>query len=247
MIFLGIEKLKRKDTISVTIRPTIDFAKEDVMRTKVNGYAYKGQFRTEDTGEKGGMVATIGKTKEAIELYGKEEAPTTVQRYLLQKSDVDIRDGDLIPITYRGKKEIESIESKHGSLTYVGGDYFIPSSEYQRFKELKYFENNGGKRMSRGITESEVREARGKGVPEDLISKMKMGYKISSEEEKELHRRGLVYVPGYAKPGTVGVRSYLRKYSGGTPARMRAVERARSAWVGMTPTERAIAMPGGEI
>ena len=59
MVFLVVEKLKRKDTISVTVRPTHDFATGDVMRTKINGYAYTGRFRTEDVGFKGGMVATI--------------------------------------------------------------------------------------------------------------------------------------------------------------------------------------------
>lgn len=248
MVFLGIEKLKRKETISVTVRPTQDFAKGDVMRTKVNGYVYSGQFRTEDVGRKGGMVATVGKLKEDIETYGKEESPTKVQRYLLQKSDVRKEKGLLVPNTKRGETELRSLK-KHGDLLWMGGDVFIPESEFQRFQELKYFENprpRGGK-LPRGIKESEVREARGKGVPESIVSKMKRGMKLTNDEEEQLHRRGLVYVPGYPKPGTIGVRSFLRKYTGRTEARMRAVRKARGVWTGMTPRERSVAMPGGEI
>jgi hypothetical protein len=33
---------KRKNTIVVTVRPETDFAQGDVMKTKVNGYEYKG-------------------------------------------------------------------------------------------------------------------------------------------------------------------------------------------------------------
>ena len=113
--------------------------------------------------------------------------------------------------------------------------------------------------MVNGINRAEQNEARKKSLPEYLIEKMMQSERLTEDEEDDLHKKGLVYIPGYRK-GTGPVRAYLRKYKGLTPARDDALKKARSVWAGrhpdvpripgykpMTGTERKIAMPGGEI
>ncbi len=256
---MPIEKLIREDTYRITIRPTTDFAKGDVMYTRVDGYEYEGRFRTRDVGEPGGMQFIIGKLEGDVERAGREEARTRTQSVNLSKGDFQITSGRLIPTTARGRSELKDIEKKWGKLHYVGGDYFVPESEWERLQRTKYFENpNGGDIVVRGISRAEQHEARRAGISEGIIYRMKTGMRLSIEEEEELHGSGLVYVPGYKKARGIEVRSFLRKYRGLTPAREEALVKARSVWAGednpelvvpgyepMTSKQRAKAMPGG--
>ena len=112
--------------------------------------------------------------------------------------------------------------------------------------------------MVEGINRAEQKEARRKKVSEYLIQKMMRSERITEDETDDLHKSGLVYIPGHKK-GFGATRAYLRIYQGLTPARGDALVKARSVWAGrhpdvptipgyepMTKREREVAMPGGE-
>ena len=255
---------KRKETVVVTVRPTTDFAKGNVMKTKVNGYKYEGRFRTKDIGDPGGMKATVGKLKSDVAKKGLG-AETTTQRYILDKDDVKIQNRELIAKTTRGREEIKSIKSAHGQLEYVGGDYLIPKSKLKIFQQTEYSSNpDGGEyKRTKGIRIKQRNEARKKGVPSTIINKMVSGTNITNEEARVLHNYGYEYVPGHDKTidkGKIEVRATLRKYIGNTERRTVALSHANSRnWgdkhpellvPGYSPirtNERKIRMPGKNI
>jgi hypothetical protein len=60
-------------------------------------------YRVKDVGKPGGMKAVVG-----IKGYGAQRR-SEVQKYLLDKRDVGVRDGRLYARTPRGRREIESL------------------------------------------------------------------------------------------------------------------------------------------
>ncbi|MEW6070228.1 MAG: hypothetical protein AB1485_06380 [Candidatus Thermoplasmatota archaeon] len=99
---------RRKKYWHIEIRPVEEFAKDAMF---VDGLA---DFAVADIGDPDGLKATVGKLKVDVEKFGKELAPTRVQKYLLPREHVALENGELVPITKRGKEELASIVRRHG-------------------------------------------------------------------------------------------------------------------------------------
>jgi hypothetical protein len=178
-------------------------------------------FRTTDIGDKGGMTAITGKTKEDVKNLGVNEAPTRIQRYNLSKQDVEIKNTILRPKTNRGKEEIESIELTEGKLEYVGESQVIPVDKKPELS--RYFKDKkGGIVELRGnkLNDTSVERLRKKGVPETLIKKMKSGKELTETEKELLHKKKLEYVKSLSKT------SFVREYKGGTEGRLKNLKKA---------------------
>jgi len=201
------KELIRDNTYRITIRPTTDFAKGDVMFTRVDGYDYRGQFRTRDVGAPGGMQFIIGKLARDVERVGKERAKTEIHAVNLFKGDFNIENGSLIPTTSRGRLEHKDIVDRWGDLHYVGGDYFVPEKEWEKFERLRYFEGFEVSVLS--MLPKEIDEGRRAGIPESILGKMARGVGLTVREKNVIIKHGKVYVEGYFKAGRK-VRPQLR-------------------------------------
>jgi len=59
--------------------------------------------------------------------------------------------------------------------------------------------------------ESEMREVRRVGIPENILSKMYKGEKLTEDEQEIVNKHGKVYVPGFTKArGTIIVNPHIR-------------------------------------
>jgi len=201
------KELIRDSTYRITIRPTTDFAKGDVMFTRVDGYDYKGSFRTRDVGDPGGMQFIIGKLTRDVERVGREKAKTEIHAVNLFKGDFKIERGRLIPTTGRGRLEYEDIVDRWGDLHYAGGDYFVPEKEWEKFERLRYFESSSS--VALPLSQKEINEGRRAGIPESILGKMAQGLELTDREKKWINKYDKVYVVGYVKDG-IRVRPQLR-------------------------------------
>ncbi|TET57422.1 MAG: hypothetical protein E3J52_10355 [Promethearchaeota archaeon] len=109
------------------------------------------------------------------------------------------------------------------------------------------FNNNGGIKTPKGITKEEKQLARSRNIPESIISKMGVGARITNDEMKILNSKKLVYVPPFRKAGGFEVRGFLRKYTNTQKMRDQA-KMASKVWSEeLSPRQRALRMPGGDI
>jgi hypothetical protein len=107
-------------------------------------------------------------------------------------------------------------------------------------------DNIGGINTPRGISREEKKLARSKYVPESIILKMGVGSRLSTEEMKTLNSKRLVYVPPFKK-ANFEVRGFLRRYSNTQKMRDQA-KKASKVWSEeLSPRQRALRMPGGDI
>lgn len=105
----------------------------------------------------------------------------------------------------------------------------------------------GGITTPRGISREEKKLARAKNVPQSIITKMGVGSRLSNEEMKILNKKSLVYVPPFKKAGGVEVRGFLRKWVK-TEKMVRQAKKAGKVWSEeLSPRQRALRMPGGNI
>ena len=212
---MGKKKPYNSDVnIAISILPKENFSDKKVMRNKKTG-KYDSSFKTIDLGDKGGLKARVGKLEDEIEEKGKREAKTEIQRLIVSQNDFDISNGELIPKTNRGIEELEFIKKETGELIYIGEEEFIPERTIDDFKSRDIFNNDEGANITnKELSKKTIKRLKGLGVPNSIINKMKKGNELSDIEKDVLHNRGIEYVvAGNQRP-------YIRKYTGGTPARL---------------------------
>jgi hypothetical protein len=101
--------------------------------------------------------------------------------------------------------------------------------------------------LPKGITKQEGNVARSKGIPGNIIRKMRVGARLNRDENDILRKKKLVYIPPFRKSGGVEVRGFLRKYVK-TEKMIRQAKKAGKIWSEeLSPRQRALRMPGGKI
>lgn len=211
------EPFESKKRIRVSVKPTTEFASGDTMRSK-GSRDFSGSFRTLDVGQKGGMTATVGKSKTEVHLEGPAGAETSIQAYNLDKKNVKIEDKQLVGKNQRGTREINQIKRSQGNIEHISKDQLIVTKNRKLFDRVDYFKDTkGGMRKANRLNKESLEILKRKKIPEAIIRKMNSGKELSEYEKDVLHKHGLEYVRSNKR------KSFVREYRGGTEARLRSL------------------------
>ncbi|MHA1234892.1 MAG: hypothetical protein ACTSQL_07375 [Promethearchaeota archaeon] len=154
-------KNKNKGKIKVSVKPESEFSKGDVFRKK-DSRDFSGSFRVKDIGKKGGLKATLGKTKTEVHLEAPGGAETSIKYYTLDKKYVGIKDKQLIGKNERGKKEINQIKRSQGSLEKIGSDHFIVKKNRKLFDRADILKSQlGGVKKANKLNKESLEILRG--------------------------------------------------------------------------------------
>lgn len=208
-------KDKKYDKIRVSVKPESEFSKGDVFRKK-ESRDFSGSFRVKDIGKKGGLKATLGKTKNEVHLEAPGGAETSIKSYTFDKKYVKVKDKQLIGKNERGIREINHIKRSQGSLEQIGSDHFIVKKNRKLFDRADILKSQvGGSKKANKLNKESLEILNRKSIPESIIRKMNSGRELSEFEKDVLHLKGLEYVRSNKR------KSFVREYRGGTEARLK--------------------------
>lgn len=208
-------KNKSKGKIRVSVKPESEFSGGDVFRKK-GSRDFSGSFRVKDIGQKGGLKATLGKTKSEVHLEAPGGAETSIKSFTLDKKFVTIKDKQLMGKNERGIREINHIKRSQGSLEQIGSDHFIVKKNKKLFDREAILKSQvGGSKKANKLNNESLKILKNKKIPESIMRKMNSGRELSEYEKDVLHLKGLEYVRSNKR------KSFVREYRGGTEARLK--------------------------